>query len=85
MDINLLKVGHHGSNTSTSKQLIEQTTPEMALISVGKNNRYGHPHQEVTVLLQQEQIPYLSTADNGAIEMMVIPFKGINIRHALSP
>ena len=85
LDINLLKVGHHGSNTSTSKQLIEQTTPEMALISVGKNNRYGHPHQEVTVLLQQEQIPYLSTADNGAIEMMVIPFKGINIRHALSP
>ena len=42
-NIDFLKVGHHGSNTSSSKEFIESINPKFSLISVGKNNRYGHP------------------------------------------
>ena len=42
---NVLKVGHHGSNTSSSKEFLNQVLPQIAIISVGKNNDYGHPKQ----------------------------------------
>ncbi|OGJ01307.1 hypothetical protein A3I95_02305 [Candidatus Nomurabacteria bacterium RIFCSPLOWO2_02_FULL_44_12] len=42
----ILKVGHHGSHTSTSEEFVKVVTPEYALISNGRNNKYGHPHQE---------------------------------------
>lgn len=45
--IDILKVGHHGSKYSTSKELLEATKPKYALISVGKKNTYGHPHKSV--------------------------------------
>ena len=46
-ELELLVVGHHGSKNSTSMELLEDTTPECAFISVGKNNRYSHPSKEV--------------------------------------
>ena len=46
-DIDVLKVGHHGSKTSSSKEFINGINPEYSIISVGKNNRYGHPNKEV--------------------------------------
>ena len=46
-DIDVLKVGHHGSKTSSSKEFIDKINPEHSIISVGKNNRYGHPNKEV--------------------------------------
>ena len=41
-NIDVLKVGHHGSKTSSSKEFINEINPEYSIISVGKNNRYGH-------------------------------------------
>jgi len=46
-DIDIFKVGHHGSNTSSSKQFIDKIKPKYSIISVGNNNRYGHPNKEV--------------------------------------
>ena len=45
-DIDVLKVAHHGSSSSSSKDFLNQTLPEIAIISCGKNNDYGHPHKE---------------------------------------
>ena len=46
-DIDVLKVGYHGSKTSSSKKFIDEITPKYSVISVGKNNRYGHPNDSV--------------------------------------
>ena len=46
-DIDILKVGHHGSKTSSSKNFINEINPKYSIISVGKNNRYGHPNDSV--------------------------------------
>ncbi|MBR4351216.1 MAG: DNA internalization-related competence protein ComEC/Rec2 [Bacilli bacterium] len=46
-NIDVLKVGHHGSKTSSSKEFITEINPKYSIISVGKNNRYGHPNKEV--------------------------------------
>lgn len=46
-EIDVLKVGHHGSNSSSDKEFIDVINPIYSLISVGRNNRYGHPHKEV--------------------------------------
>ena len=46
-DIDVLKVGHHGSRTSSGKEFIDEINPKYSIISVGKKNRYGHPNKEV--------------------------------------
>lgn len=50
---NILKVGHHGSDTSSSKKFIQATAPEISIISVGKDNSYGHPSSSVLDRLKQ--------------------------------
>ena len=55
-NITFLKVGHHGSKTSTSKEFVSKITPKYAIISVGKNNRYGHPNKEVLDNLKNTNI-----------------------------
>lgn len=55
-DIDVLKVGHHGSKTSSSKEFINVINPEYSIISVGKNNRYGHPNKEVLENLENSKI-----------------------------
>ena len=63
----VLKVGHHGSRTSTSELFLRSVTPTHAIISAGKDNRYGHPHKEVTDLLMKYSITTKNTADFGSI------------------
>ena len=46
-NIDVLKVGHHGSKTSSSKEFINKMNPKYSIISVGKKNHYGHPNKEV--------------------------------------
>ena len=66
-ECDLLKVAHHGSSTSTGSDFLQWINPGSAVISCGENNRYGHPHKEVLSRLQAEEIPYLITYENGAI------------------
>jgi len=66
-DIDFLKVGHHGSNTSSNKLFIDRINPKYSLISVGKNNRYGHPKDEVLNTLKNSKI-YRTDLD-GSIEI----------------
>lgn len=55
-NIDVLKVGHHGSKTSSSKEFIDEINPKYGIISVGKNNRYGHPNKEVLNNLENSKI-----------------------------
>ena len=55
-DIDVLKVGHHGSKTSSSKLFINSINPKYSIISVGKKNRYGHPNKEVLDNLKDSKI-----------------------------
>ncbi|MFA6355156.1 MAG: MBL fold metallo-hydrolase [Candidatus Paceibacterota bacterium] len=63
----VLKLGHHGSRTSSSLLWLEKINPEVAIISVDKGNKYGHPHTELLDRLSTLKIPFLSTADLGNI------------------
>ena len=55
-NIDVLKVGHHGSKTSSSEEFINEIEPKYSIISVGKNNRYGHPNKEALNNLKESQI-----------------------------
>ena len=64
-NIDVLKVGHHGSKTSSSKKFINKINPKYSIISVGKNNRYGHPNKEVLNNLDHSKI--YRTDEDGSI------------------
>lgn len=63
----VLKLGHHGSRTSSAREFLSVVDPEYAIISAGKDNTYGHPHKEVMGSLSELSIYSLSTADQGTI------------------
>ncbi|MCR4330589.1 MAG: MBL fold metallo-hydrolase [Patescibacteria group bacterium] len=65
----VLKLGHHGSKTSTSELFLGFVSPLYAIISAGKNNQYGHPHQEVLELVERFRIPIFATYEVGNIIM----------------
>ncbi len=65
-NIDVLKVGHHGSKTSSGKEFIDEISPRYSIISVGKNNRYGHPNKEVLSNLEQSKI-YRTDQDGSII------------------
>ena len=64
-DVYVLKVGHHGSKTSSDKKFIDEIKPKYSIISVGKNNRYGHPNKEVLNNLKQSKV--YRTDQDGSI------------------
>jgi len=70
LDSDVLKVAHHGSKTSNSKEFIEKVSPEIAVISLGKENSYGHPHQEVLDILEDYGIKILRTDQHGNIKII---------------
>jgi competence protein ComEC len=70
IDSDVLKVGHHGSKTSTSKEFLKEVSPEIAVISCGRNNRYGHPHKEVLQNLRNFGIKILNTCQKGDIKIV---------------
>ena len=63
----LLKVGHHGSSTSTSAAFLEWASPKMAVISCGRNNSYGHPHKETLECLLQKGCNVYRTDECGGL------------------
>lgn len=63
----VLKVGHHGSNTSTGEDFLRAVDPDHAIVSCGKDNSYGHPNEETLVLLEQYDIPVYRTDELGDI------------------
>lgn len=67
LEADVLKVGHHGSKTSTSRVLLGVTSPLYAVISVGADNYYRHPHEEVIQKLQDFNIKILETSKLGSI------------------
>jgi beta-lactamase superfamily II metal-dependent hydrolase len=74
----VLKVGHHGSSSSTSPEFLKTVNPTYAVISVEEGNSYGHPHKEVIERLDKSGIKYYRTDKNGTI-VMASDGKNINI------
>ncbi|MCL2572529.1 MAG: MBL fold metallo-hydrolase [Defluviitaleaceae bacterium] len=71
LDLNsdVLKVGHHGSRTSTTAAFLDAVSPRAAVISVGANNQFGHPHADVMTRLYERGIVVYRTDDMGTIMM----------------
>lgn len=63
----VLKLGHHGSKTSSSKTFLETVQPTVAIVSAGKNNTYHHPSPEIISRVESLNIPIISTVDAGTI------------------
>lgn len=67
LDSDILKVGHHGSITSSLRQFLDAVSPQWAVASVGRWNRFGHPDPEVIARYDSLAIPFLRTDQNGAV------------------
>jgi hypothetical protein len=66
-DVEILKVGHHGSRTASSMEFLQATTPECAIYMAGQGNSYGHPHQETLTALNQVGAEIYGTGTCGTI------------------
>lgn len=67
--VDVLKVGHHGSNTSTSERFLSQVSPEIGIIMVGENNKYNLPSKTIINRLEEHNVEILRTDKNGVIEL----------------
>ena len=70
IESDILKVGHHGSKTSSGQDFVEEVSPEVAVISVGKDNKYGHPNQETLDTLAKYGIRIFRTDEQGDIKII---------------
>ena len=84
-NVDVLKVGHHGSRNSSTKEFLEKLQPEIGVISCGKNNNYGHPHNETLERLKEADCRIFRTDLQGCVtisvgcndkKLKVIPFRG---------
>ena len=69
--IDVLKVAHHGSSGSSCEELLKVLNPKLSLISCGKNNSYGHPHEETLERLEEVGSKVMSTVESGAITIKI--------------
>ncbi len=79
LESTLLKVGHHGSTTSTTPAFLARVAPQWAVISCGLRNRYGHPRQEVLEALQAAHVRTLRT-DTGGIACFALDGKNVTAK-----
>lgn len=77
LNADVIKIGHHGSKTSSDKKIINTTNPKYSIIIVGKNNRYGHVNKEVLDNINKTKI--LRTDNDGTIEFIIKKYK-LNIK-----
>lgn len=68
--VDYIKVPHHGSRSGLTENLLKALTPKVAVISVGKNNSYGHPHKEIIEMLEKYKVKILRTDEMGDIEVI---------------
>ncbi len=68
--ISVLQVPHHGSASGLDQEIIDRIKPKLAVISVGKDNRYGHPRQEILKILRDNDIKILRTDEDGEVEII---------------
>ncbi|KZL89793.1 ComEC/Rec2 family competence protein [Clostridium magnum] len=66
----VLKLGHHGSSSSSSKAFLDKVSPKIAIISCGKNNDYGHPHKETSTEMKKRNIQVYRTDIDGSIVLI---------------
>ncbi len=71
--VEILKIAHHGSKTSSSQEFLAATSPEVAVISAGRNNQYGHPHPSVLERLSRFSGKILRTDELGPIQFSIFP------------
>ncbi len=76
----ILKLGHHGSATSTTDEFLWAVHPKIAVISVGKDNDHGHPHKEILSKLEKQNIQIFRTDKDGTIVLESNGEKIINLR-----
>jgi competence protein ComEC len=69
----VLKLGHHGSKTSSSVPFLNAVAPKYAIVSSGRRNKFRHPHKQVTDRLDSLHIPYINTAKKGTITFTFVP------------
>ena len=67
--VDILKLGHHGSKTSTDEDLLKEIRPSLGLISCGKNNKFNHPHKVTIEKLKKYRVNYLRTDIEGSIKI----------------
>jgi len=67
LDVDVLKFGHHGSKTSTAPEFLAITSPEYGVVSVGAENKYGHPSKEVLDLAEKDGVKVLRTDEGGRV------------------
>lgn len=79
-DVDVLKVAHHGSETSTDPELLRIVDPELAVISVGRRNRYGHPAPGVVARLEGAGARILRTDVHGGVRVLVRPGRRVEVR-----
>lgn len=70
LSADVLKVGHHGSSSSSSKEFLDKVNPKIAVISCGKNNKYGHPHHETLTELKNRKVQIYRTDVDGSIVLL---------------